>query len=250
MANSSSLRTINELLSCPITCVIFHDPVLADDGRTYEREAIEKWIVQSGTSPITRQPLNIQTIRPNHVVKALVDEFETTMKKKNYQFKLDVDVRKASRQPLFSAYGKYVYKAEWLIKNNGPQIILMKINGARAEEEAKFYVELTQHRHIVRTFGFVEDNPQKSADTNNSIMLLQEYAPEGNLFEFLQDQDSLPKETVLCEIFAQIADAMAFLAQKDIVHGDLACRNVLVFRFDKNDPRFNIVKLTDFGLSR
>jgi serine/threonine protein kinase len=43
---------------------------------------------------------------------------------------------------------------------------------------------------------------------------------------------------------------MVFLAFNHVVHADLACRNVLVFRFDENNPKNNIVKITDFGISR
>jgi len=51
-------------------------------------------------------------------------------------------------------------------------------------------------------------------------------------------------------MFLQIIDAMVFLAYNHVVHGDLACRNVLVFRFDETNPKNNVVKVTDFGLSR
>ncbi|CAF3572073.1 unnamed protein product [Rotaria sp. Silwood2] len=51
-------------------------------------------------------------------------------------------------------------------------------------------------------------------------------------------------------MFLQIIDGMSFLAFNNVVHGDLACRNVLVFRFDEANPRNIIVKVTDFGLSR
>jgi serine/threonine protein kinase len=43
---------------------------------------------------------------------------------------------------------------------------------------------------------------------------------------------------------------MICLVDNGIIHGDLACRNVLVFRSDPNDPKENLVKLTDFGLTR
>ncbi|CAF4183568.1 unnamed protein product, partial [Adineta steineri] len=66
----------------------------------------------------------------------------------------------------------------------------------------------------------------------------------------LQDQPSMPDEHVLSEMFVQISDAMVFLAHNQVVHADLACRNVLVFRYDANEPKHNLVKLTDFGLSR
>jgi serine/threonine protein kinase len=43
---------------------------------------------------------------------------------------------------------------------------------------------------------------------------------------------------------------MSYVARKEIVHGDLGCRNVLVFRIDQPVPKKNLVKITDFGLAR
>jgi serine/threonine protein kinase len=81
-------------------------------------------------------------------------------------------------------------------------------------------------------------------------MLVQEYATEGSLHELLQERSTTLDEKILIEMFLQIIDAMVFLAYNHVVHGDLACRNVLVFRFDETNPKNNIVKVTDFGLSR
>jgi len=39
---------------CPILGTIMENPVLAPDGYTYEKSAIEDWIRRDGTSPITR----------------------------------------------------------------------------------------------------------------------------------------------------------------------------------------------------
>jgi hypothetical protein len=47
---------------CPITLDVCRDPVLAGDGHVYERIAIIKWIEEQGTSPLTRQPLNINDL--------------------------------------------------------------------------------------------------------------------------------------------------------------------------------------------
>ena len=43
---------------------------------------------------------------------------------------------------------------------------------------------------------------------------------------------------------------MSYVAGKQIVHGDLGCRNVLVFRIDQSVPKKSLVKITDFGLAR
>jgi U-box domain len=45
---------------CPITHEPFRDPVTAKDGRVYERAAITQWVSEHGTSPFTRQPLQVE----------------------------------------------------------------------------------------------------------------------------------------------------------------------------------------------
>ena len=159
-----------------------------------------------------------------------------------YEFQLNVHIKKRRPKALFQAFGKSIYEVEW-INQDGPPIVLLKIDGAKANREASFYVNLSFHPHIVRTFGLVQSNP-------GSVMLLQEMAPEGDLSELLRENGFRPTEQVLCTIFEQICDAMIFLADNRVVHGDLACRNVLVFQSNANEPTKNLVKLTDFGLTR
>lgn len=249
------MPTSAESLVCPITLEIFRNPVLAQDGYTYERDAIENWIKVHGTSPKTGQQLSLDHLYPNHIVKELVGTFEKSLDEKNYQFVLNVDVRKKKGRPLFQTTGKAIYYAEWLPTNsNKPDIIILKIDGARALREASLYVNLSRHPHVLRTFGFAVDKTNHGdddgEDESNSTMLVQEYASEGSLLELLQDRSRKLDEKILTEIFLQIIEAMIFLAYNRIVHGDLACRNVLIFRFDADNPKNIIAKVTDFGLSR
>ncbi|CAF4136341.1 unnamed protein product, partial [Rotaria sordida] len=241
------MNTSEDALFCPITLELFHDPVVAQDGHTYERKAIEEWIRKNGTSPITNQRISLEHLVPNYAIKKMVDHFESSLQKKNFQYTLDVDVKKKKGRPLFQTFGKTIYSAEWLPNDDSrPEIILLKIDGARANKEASFYVDLSRHPHIVRTFGLVHEDDSD----RNSIILLQEYASEGSLYELLTERKTPLDEKILIEIFSQVTDAMSYLALNNVVHGDLACRNVLVFRFDEKDPRNIVVKVTDFGLSR
>jgi serine/threonine protein kinase len=228
---------------CPITKEKLRDPVVAEDGHTYERDAIVKWLQdENGTSPKTRKPLDINRLIPNLLVKQLIDEqFETTLRKQNYLFKLGDDIKQLDH--LFVTFGKSIDAAEWIKKRDGPPIILMTITGARAQKEAMFYVNMSKHSHVVRTYGLV-DNPDEE------VMLVQERAQNGDLLQILKKRDRPPSEIVLREVFIQIADGMSFLAHNNIVHGDLACRNILVFNYDEQNPRQILVKVTDFGLSR
>ena len=149
------------------------------------------------------------------------------------------------------ATGKALYDAKWIGCPNGPPIVLLRLYSARAQREAQFYESLTRHPHIVYTYGLVE--PVKREST--CIMLLQEKAPEGSLLNYLEYRSECQSTSdlpigLLNEIFRQISNAMIFLTEKEIIHGDLACRNVLVFRIDENEPKRTLVKLTDFGISR
>ncbi|CAF1052193.1 unnamed protein product [Rotaria magnacalcarata] len=242
MAHDTEHRMTDSLI-CPITQEIFSVPVIADDGYTYEESAIVAWIQENHTSPMTRQPLSIESLRPNRVIKNLIEEFENSLHSADYRFKLDVDVRK-ERNAIFQVNTKSIFRAHWISRRSAPPTVLLKMNGIRAKREASFCVQLSRHPHIIRTYGVVEPTPQ------DTIMLLQEYAPEGSLHNLLDDVSRVPDELILIEMFSQIADAMTYLAYNRVTHGDLACRNILVFRFDKYNPENNLVKLTDFGLTR
>lgn len=60
---------------CPISLDLMRDPVLCDDGHTYERTVILQWLDTNPTSPTTRQPMSPQTIRPNYALKAAIERW-------------------------------------------------------------------------------------------------------------------------------------------------------------------------------
>ena len=45
------------------------DPVLAADGHSYERTALETWLLQNSTSPVTGQPLPHKRIVENVLIR-------------------------------------------------------------------------------------------------------------------------------------------------------------------------------------
>ncbi|MEI6529720.1 MAG: U-box domain-containing protein [Candidatus Falkowbacteria bacterium] len=60
---------------CPITLDIMFDPVLAADGRNYERSAIERWLREhNNTSPFTREIIN-NRLTQNMDLRAEILEF-------------------------------------------------------------------------------------------------------------------------------------------------------------------------------
>ncbi len=61
------------LWCCPITRERMCDPVLAADGHTYERYAIEGWLRGHGSSPVTRQQLANKTLVPNRALREVIE---------------------------------------------------------------------------------------------------------------------------------------------------------------------------------
>jgi len=59
-------------ISCSISKEIMFDPVLAEDGQTYERSCIEEWFRRNQTSPMTRQSIGTKLIS-NLMVKSIIN---------------------------------------------------------------------------------------------------------------------------------------------------------------------------------
>ncbi len=60
---------------CSITSQIMIDPVMAADGYTYEREAIEQWLQTHDTSPRTNERLEHKKLTSNHDKRSDILEF-------------------------------------------------------------------------------------------------------------------------------------------------------------------------------
>jgi serine/threonine protein kinase len=76
----------------------------------------------------------------------------------------------------------------------------------------------------------------------DNVSLVWQFCPFGCLLYFLRRQKKHLTAMALMTYSTQIAMAMDFLEKRGLVHGNLACRNVLVLK-----P--NQVRITDYGLS-
>jgi len=72
------MTSINEIPNefiCPITLEIMTDPVICDDGHSYERTAISR--LTTSISPITRQYIDLTRLIPNRALKNTIDKFNS-----------------------------------------------------------------------------------------------------------------------------------------------------------------------------
>ncbi|CAN0064908.1 unnamed protein product [Ectocarpus sp. 4 AP-2014] len=67
--------TLRDAFACPITGELMRDPVVAGDGHTYEREAIEMWLRKYEISPKTSEPIEHLLLVPNLNLRRLIRDF-------------------------------------------------------------------------------------------------------------------------------------------------------------------------------
>ena len=71
LGEAHDAEELNEL-SCPITCELMQDPVVAADGMTYEKVAIERWLESHATSPMSGEALEHKFLNPNLFVRGKI----------------------------------------------------------------------------------------------------------------------------------------------------------------------------------
>ena len=69
--------SVPPIFVCPITQEFMRDPCIAEDGYTYEREAIERWAAKSDRSPMSNQKMKTLRVIPNHALRSAIREWQT-----------------------------------------------------------------------------------------------------------------------------------------------------------------------------
>jgi hypothetical protein len=63
--------SIEQEFCCPLTGVLMSDPVMAPDGHTYEKAAIEAWLGVAPVSPLTQQAMSTAELIPNGTLRMM-----------------------------------------------------------------------------------------------------------------------------------------------------------------------------------
>lgn len=96
-----------------------------------------------------------------------------------------------------------------------------------------YILKLIRHQNLIQLYDII--------DTPKKIYLIMEFAPGGELFDYIVSNKKL-KEKDACKFFQQIISGIEYLHKVNIVHRDLKPENLLLDH-EKN------IKFVDFGLS-
>jgi serine/threonine protein kinase len=121
--------------------------------------------------------------------------------------------------------------------------------------EIKVLDKLDKNINLVNMIGACT-----AQQSSGKIWLILEYCPCGDMKNFLnknsdvfiQDlNNQVPQKILNARLFIKwaydIVKGMEYLSLKNIMHGDLAARNILIHNLDNENY---VAKVTDFGLSK
>jgi serine/threonine protein kinase len=212
------------------------DPVVTADGQTYERNAIEGWLLTRNTSPATGAVLPHKELAPNFALRKAIETWEETTQMRVPRADIDFP----ETRPISAGAFKTVYKGSVRILGKRITVAVLLIRES-CETEVQTFLKLGRHPRLVRFLG--------QCNEGSNLLLLTEFAEMGSLsdaFEQLEGKLSPAHKRV---ISLQICQGMEHLAEMKFIHRDLAARNCLLFAFREEDVRATSVKVGDFGLT-
>ena len=140
-----------------------------------------------------------------------------------------------------------VYLAENKYLGVQTAIKVLKLRDLDPLEQEKFrseakYMTTLEHPHIIKVLDYGIEMSQRGSGVDGSTpYLVMEYAPLGTLRHLYPQREVMPL-TKVASYTRQIAEALQYAHDKDIIHLDVKPENMLVRRPDD-------VALSDFGIA-
>jgi serine/threonine protein kinase len=138
---------IPETFTCPLTLDAFDDPVVARDGHTYTRAAIELHLASRQTSPMTNERLESTQLLPNHTVRKAIEEWRGKQP-------MNIDPQRIHVTEEVLGEGSFGRVVAGTLNIGGNRVIRVAIKSlpamSVAEEREAFQRELKSHIHAVR----------------------------------------------------------------------------------------------------
>lgn len=124
-------------------------------------------------------------------------------------------------------------------------VAVLRVRLGSVTAEADVLLKLGRHPNLVRFYGTCHDG--------NDQLLVTEFAELGSVKDLMSRLESGSGQAVpsahKLTILQQVVSGMTALTDAELIHRDLAIRNILVCGFDLEDVTRTLVKVADFGLA-
>ncbi|PSR86869.1 E3 ubiquitin-protein like [Actinidia chinensis var. chinensis] len=146
-----SCSTIPQDFICPLTGLLYEDPVTLETGQTFERAAITEWFNQGHkTCPVTRKTLECQSVpRTNFILKRVIDSWKSENCRHLLVFSSQAAGQHISKlkdergifilEQLLTAYSdeERIKNAKFLISLGGLQFLIRRFESGNLEEKTR-----------------------------------------------------------------------------------------------------------------
>eukprot|EP00961_Rhodomonas_salina_P200034 2698241-Rhodomonas_salina.3 len=132
-------------------------------------------------------------------------------------------------------------------KECGQEVAVKSISRAHRDFEPHIIqaeadvMKAISHPSCIQLYTVVEDAAH--------VHFVQELAPGGDLFERIFQSEVKISMSASRTIMGQLVKATRYLHVSGICHRDLKPENIMMMSRDPNAPRYNEVKIADFGLA-
>ena len=160
---------------CPITFEVMVDPVVDREGNSYERAAIERWLVGHLNSPSTRQPLRVSDLAPNRSLRSLIEAW-SVKKEAVLRVREDEERARASAAAAFASDAAAAASEEMMRKHVEaarlraatplglpPHGLPPHADQGLLDDINAFFASGTEHNATLRTAGCLELKPRGDA---------------------------------------------------------------------------------------
>ena len=139
--------------------------------------------------------------------------------------------------------GQGTYGTTWIAQDSttGQLVIVKSVSKQHTgktdfKRELKYGKTVSSHPNIITTH-------ETAFETRSSYVMVQDYAPGGDLFDAIEPEVGLPEETAK-KFICQIAEAVDHIHSHNLVHRDIKPENIVL-----GDKKGSFVQMIDFGMT-
>lgn len=235
MADAST--PVMQAFICDITMEIMSDPVIAPDGKSYERKAITSWLQRQGTSPITYEPMSVSSLVANSALKDAIEQWRSQLPLAIHSSSLSLSEPEVVLGE--GSFGRVVFGTLRSYGREQSVAVKMLPIMTRAEKKSQFEREIKAHLAAQQRTDGVCKLLHTCEKAGKICLVMKLYS--SSLADKITRVGSVG-DSEIQRIGHSLFQTLVQLHEAGVIVNDIKPENILLDQFD--DPVF-----CDFGIS-